>query len=79
MAIPKICLHMTGAITFSSELAGLPLVRIEEWGGSVARASAARVSIIKLIQRSWTTVNGDSPRVAEPKNTKMQVEILTVT
>jgi len=48
------------------------------WGGSVAKEIAARVSITILIQSSWMTVKGLSPRVAPPKNMMNMAEMLTV-
>jgi len=47
-------------------------------GGSVARARAAPVSIIRLIQRSWIELNGLSEKKNTPTNTTNRVEMLTV-
>ena len=54
---------------------------IECEGGSVAKAKAANVSMIKLTQRSWTAVRTEfslSFATAET-NVKMTAVILTVT
>jgi len=48
-------------------------------GLSVARARAAKVSMIKLIQRRWMVPKGDSPRMMMPVNTTARVVILTET
>ena len=52
---------------------------IDGWGRSVARASAASVSMIRLIQSSCTVVRGDCPRKTAPINTKARAAKLTVT
>jgi hypothetical protein len=47
-------------------------------GGSVARASDAKESIIKLTQRSYIGCNGDSLRITEPTKAVNKATILTV-
>lgn len=47
-------------------------------GGSVERAIAAKVSMMRLIQSSWTAFRGDSPKKIIPKMTRSRTETLTV-
>jgi len=47
-------------------------------GGSVARAKAAKVSIIKLTQSIWTGVKGDSLIRTAPKKAMKIATTLTV-
>jgi len=54
------------------------LVRISSAGGSVARAKAAKVSMIKLTQSIWTAFNGESLMITEPKNTMNMATTFTV-
>jgi len=44
----------------------------------VDRAIAARVSMIKLIQRSWTAEIGDSENIMKPKKMVRMIDKLTV-
>ena len=57
--IPRICLHMAGVRTFVSSLYGPPSI-ISSGGGSVPRAIAAKVSMMRLIHKSCTADSGDS-------------------
>lgn len=59
MACPMIIFHMFSVMRGADFLVGLRF-RIFRVGGSVASASAAKVSIIKFTQRSWTAVRTDS-------------------
>jgi hypothetical protein len=45
----------------------------------VERAIAAKVSIIRLIQSSWTADIGDYPIKIAPNKTDIMAEMLTVT
>jgi hypothetical protein len=45
----------------------------------VPRAKAARVSMIRFSQSSWTAENGDSPRYIGATKTTNKQERLTVT
>lgn len=47
-------------------------------GGSVAKANAAKVSIIKFTQSIWIEVRGESPRNIPPKSTINMATKLTV-
>ena len=47
-------------------------------GGSVARARAAKVSMIRLTHNIYTDVNGESPLVTPPMNTINIATTLTV-
>jgi hypothetical protein len=70
-------LHMT-AVTILSDLEyGLSRRRVS-LGGSVARAKAAQVSMIRLTQSIWTDVNTVSPPVTPPKKTMNIATTLTV-
>lgn len=53
-------LHMEGVIIFSVFLVGL-FNRSSSLGGSVAKASAAKESMIMLSQSIWILLIGDSP------------------
>ena len=53
-------------------------VRIVSFGGSVAKATAAKVSIMMLIQRSWTATKEGSFSMQAPKKTMNMTEMLTV-
>lgn len=74
---PKICLQ-TAAVNKEVFDDGGDL-RIFSSGGSVDRAIAAKVSMIKLIQRSWTALKGDSLKQRIPTTTTKSTERLTVT
>ncbi len=54
------------------------LNKISFKGGSVARASAANVSIIRFTQSIWTAFRGDSFIMTEPIKTINIATILTV-
>lgn len=54
------------------------LSRIVASGGSVAKARAARVSMIRLTQSIWTAVNGESLSITDPKKTINMATTLTV-
>jgi hypothetical protein len=70
-------LHMTG-VTMSSFLEYGCLSSKSSLGGSVARASAAHVSMIRLTQSIWTEVRGGSSLATPPKNTMNMATTLTV-
>jgi len=73
---PKICLQ-TAAVNKEVLDDGGDL-RIFSRGGSVERAIAAKVSMIKLIQRSWTAFIGDSAKKINPTTMMSSAETLTV-
>jgi len=73
---PKICLQ-TAAVNKEVFDDGGDL-RIFSSGGSVDRAIAAKVSMIKLIQRSWTAFKGDSAKKTNPTTMTRSAETLTV-
>jgi len=73
---PKIYLH-TAAVKRDVLEDGLVL-RIFSSGGSVERAMAAKVSIIKLIQRSCTAFSGDSAKKINPATIINIADTLTV-
>jgi hypothetical protein len=75
---PMICLHTLPDRRAWLLPKGGP-VRTEARGGSVERAIAANVSIIKLIHKSYTAESGDSLNTITPKRTVAKAEILTVT
>lgn len=66
--IPRICLQTWLLRIFIPPSFGLPLM-MDLSGGSVARARAAKVSIIKLIHNKPTGEIGDSAKKQEPINT----------
>jgi len=77
MAWVKIFLHITSVIIASSFGYGC-LSKISSGGASVARARAAKVSIIKLTQSIWTALRGVSVVTTAPKNTMNIATTLTV-
>jgi hypothetical protein len=74
---PIICLQTVAERSEAFFLNGLPLIT-DGSGGSVDRASAAKVSIIKLIQSSCTGEIGDSANVQIPMKIVARIEMLTV-
>ena len=48
-------------------------------GGSVARAKAAKVSMIKLTHRSWTAVRADCSELLAIEETKAKTTAVTLT
>lgn len=76
--IPKICLQTVPDRMAESFLNGVAC-NTEASGGSVESAMAAKVSMIKLIHKSWTGVSGVSLKISPPINTVSSAEILTVT
>lgn len=58
---PKIFLHITLLMKFPFLPTGDLFIR-SPLGGSVAKASAPRVSMIMLTHRSWTAVRGAFPK-----------------
>lgn len=76
--IPIIYLQIFGVISFASGLKGSPIVTVFI-GGSVDKAIAAKVSMIKLIHKSYTALNGDSPIANPPMRTVKRHDIFTVT
>ena len=65
MLYPRMVLHMLFKTTLSCLLI-LYLFNSEGWGGSVARAMAAKVSMTMFIQSKWITWKGEAPRVHAP-------------
>lgn len=47
-------------------------------GGSVARARAAKVSMMRLSQSIYTEVRGGSSKITDPKKTMIKAATLTV-
>ena len=70
-------LHITGFTIFSKRDYGSRKSK-ESLGGSVAKASAAKVSMIKLTQSIWTAVSGGSVKMSEPEKTMKSATRLTV-
>lgn len=70
-------LHMTAVIIASVFGYGY-LSKISSGGASVARARAAKVSIIRLTQSIWTALRGVSVVTTAPKNTMNIATTLTV-
>jgi hypothetical protein len=54
------------------------LSKIFTSGGSVAKARAARVSMIRFTHNIWTAVKGESLSMTEPKKTMNIATTLTV-
>jgi hypothetical protein len=75
--IPMICLQTVGVRIYLLSLLSYLITELS--GGSVANAKAAKVSMIKLIHKSYTPENGDSLNMIEPIKTVTKTEILTVT
>jgi hypothetical protein len=63
---PKIFLHITLLMKFPFLPTGDLFIK-SSFGGSVANASAPRVSMIMLTHRSWTAVRGAFPENMYPK------------
>ena len=70
-------LHIELVIIGASLLHGF-LNNISLIGGSVARASAAKVSIIRFTHSIYTAFNGDSFKITEPRNTMNIATTFTV-
>lgn len=68
IAIPNICLHITLFNISSFFLMGFNF-NTDTWGGSVARAKAARASMIRFNHSNYGVFNGDLPSVDVPSNT----------
>jgi hypothetical protein len=68
IACPKIFLHMI-SFTIEADFGYGALLRMSFIGGSVAKASAPKVSITKLTQSIWTALSGESLKMADPKKT----------
>ena len=68
-------LHIT-EVTIRSIYKGS--VRIESFGGSVAKATAAKVSMMIFIQRSWTAIKEGSFSMTAPNKTMNMTAMLTV-
>jgi hypothetical protein len=68
---------MVALTIFSNRLTGY-LSSNASLGGSVARANAANVSIIKLTQSIYTAVSGGSLKIIAPENTMKRATRLTV-
>ena len=78
--------HMTSLIIFSFffRLSSCSPCLWSSWsscysrvGGSVARPIAARVSMMRLIHKSWIILKGELPRVAPPIRTIAQQTMFT--
>lgn len=76
-AIPMTCLQMTG-LRISSCALNVVSERTESRGGSVARAKAAKVSMIMLTQRSCEAVSGESAKKNDATQQSNKAEKLTV-
>jgi hypothetical protein len=72
-----ICLNILGEIIYESLEWGLSS-RSVYYGGSVARAREAKVSIIKLIQSSWSGVNNSYLTTAAPTKVHETATTFTV-
>ena len=70
-------LHMTGVMICSSLELGFSF-KSSCLGGSVARAKAAKVSIIRFTQSICTEVKGESESTTDPKNSISKATMLTV-
>lgn len=77
MPYPKMFLHIVAFTIFSNRLTGY-LSSKASLGGSVANASAANVSIIRLTQSIYTAVSGGSVNIIAPENTMNRATKLTV-
>lgn len=75
---PRICLQTVPERIAALLLNGFPC-KTEASGGSVESAIAAKVSMIKLIHKSYTAERGDSPKIMPPMKTVARAEMLTVT
>jgi len=78
MAWPMIILAMPVVMRESDFLSGLRS-RMDFEGGSVARARAASVSMIRLTQRSWTALRTDSSLALATDETKVRTTAVTLT
>lgn len=74
---PKICLQIAGVKILVFEVGGV--FKIFSNGGSVESAIAAKVSIIRLIHKSYTALRGHSPKKMVPITTVSKTDMLTVT
>lgn len=70
-------LHMVAFTIFSNLLTGC-LSKSASLGGSVAKAKAAKVSIIRLTQSICTAVKGGSEKIRAPANTMNRATKFTV-
>jgi hypothetical protein len=70
-------LHITESTIKSNLLAGFLSSKASE-GGSVARARAANVSIIRFTQSIYTAVSGGSLNIIAPENTMNRATKLIV-
>lgn len=77
IACKVIFLHIKGVIIYSFLEYGI-LNKSSSEGGSVAKAKAARVSIIKLTHSIWTGVKGDYLMKTAPKKAMNIATTLTV-
>ena len=69
--------HMFGVMRFSNLEYGF-LLRRSSPGGSVARASEARVSMIRLTHNIWIGLSGDYLKTAPPTKAITKATKLTV-
>lgn len=78
MDCPTIIFHIVTVIKGADLGSGLRS-RILGVGGSVARASAANVSMIRLTQRSWTAVRTDVSVLLATADTKVSTTAVILT
>jgi len=78
MACPIIIFHMLNEMIDAFFGSGF-LSRSSGVGGSVAKANAAKVSMIKLTQRSWTAVRADCSELLAIEDTKANTTAVTLT
>ena len=78
MDCPIIIFHMVRDIK-GADLGSGGLSRILRVGGSVARASAASVSMIKLTHKSWTAVRTELSSAAATADTKVSTTAVMLT
>ena len=78
MACPKIILAILSVIKGADFLSGLRS-STDRFGGSVAKAKAANVSMIKLTQSSWTAFKTDSSSLLATAETKVRTTAVMLT
>lgn len=76
-ACPKMCLTIFWEMMYSFFLYG-GLSKRSYFGSSVARASEARESMIRLTQRSWIAWRGESHMTTDPIKDTTKATTLTV-
>lgn len=78
MVCPMIIFHMLKLMRGEDLGSGFRSKRLPE-GGSVARASAAKVSIIKLTHKSWTALSTEVPVLETTAVTKVRMTAVMLT